>query len=291
MAQTPIRVALLVLVLVSLGCETLDEPPPPDRKDIKPTDHYRPNPGFSGTWQVVPADDSRRQGVLDLVAPAAEPAAEPGAEQAEAASAAEADAPKESTPPRPRRRRAEGVLSIDADYRASLGGQDEEDLPGPDYVRWDGIQIRPSQRLRLGFDQHMATLDVRGGGRFFDVFSIEGLGGLTLSSLHVTVRGTGIRSGDTVVGVGPNIGARVSVSPHAILNLYAQGQLHLLGVIAQDHDTAVARTAEVGGQLHLTSALSVFGGYRWSGWEETIHRSSDIEMVLSGPTFGVLLRQ
>lgn len=288
MAQTLIRVALLVLFLGSLGCGTLDEPPPPppDRKDLHPSDDGAIHPGVSGTWKILPRSTPPRTGLLDLFIPV--PATRT---RTEGTNEAETQTEPPTPTPAPRRRRAEGVLSIDADYRASLGGQDDESMPGRDYVRWDGIQIRPPQQLRYGFDQHLATLDVRGGGRFFDRFSIEGLAGLTVSALHVTVHGSGLRSGETAVGLGPNVGARMSVSPVAFVNLYAQGQLHALGVVEQDRNTAFVKTAEVGGQLHVTSALSVFGGYRWTSWDENIHRSSDVRMDLSGPTFGVLLRQ
>lgn len=292
MIRIPYRLLLLALFFGSIGCGTLEEPPPPppDRKDLHPTDQNRMNPGLSGTWQIIPRDDSSRQGLLDLFVADTRPQA---GESSGESTAGGDEAVASTTPTAPtarRRRRAEGVLSLDADYRASLGGTDDENMVGPDYAQWDGIRIPPPAKLRYGFDQHLGTLDVRGGGRFFDRLAIEALAGLTVSSLHVTVRSTGRRSGETAVGLGPNVGARLSFSPHPVLNLYAQGQLHVLGVVEKNRKTALVKTAEVGGQFHLTPAVSVFGGYRWTAWDENIRKSSDVRMDLSGPAFGVLLR-
>ena len=61
-------------------------------------------------------------------------------------------------------------------------------------------------------------------------------------------------------------------------------------MLEQDHDVALVTTAELGGQLHLTPLVSVFGGYRFTSWDTDVHRSSDVRMDLSGPTFGCLLR-
>ena len=49
-------------------------------------------------------------------------------------------------------------------------------------------------------------------------------------------------------------------------------------------------TSEVGADVHLTPTFSVFGGWRWWDYEEIVEGESDLDVDLSGPSFGLLFR-
>lgn len=76
-----------------------------------------------------------------------------------------------------------------------------------------------------------------------------------------------------------------------MIDLYGQWELHLLEVIGSDGRSEVLlRGWESGARLHMTSNLSFFGGWREWEYDENVRNESDLDLELSGPTFGVLLR-
>lgn len=257
------------------------------RDDVKARDRDGVFPGLRVNRDLLPDRDRPRQGLIELSAPA------------EGESPPISSGPDTSTPvatpssldtrPRPR---VQTRLAVEAEYTVGVGGNDERDVSGGGrYVDYDGTIFNGPQVLQSSYDLHLASVGVRGGGRFFDVVSIEGSGGLSLVALDLDLRGPSGSASDTGVSLGVHVGARATVAPHPVIDLYGEGKLHLLNVLQESRRTVLLSTAEVGGNLHITSNVSLFAGYRWWRYFEDIHSASNIDYVdLQGPTMGLLLR-
>lgn len=189
-----------------------------------------------------------------------------------------------------RRAKAQPTLSVDVDYRLGVAGQDDQSLRGGDFVDYDGTRFLTPQKVKYDYELHLATVGVRGGVRFVDMFAIEGIAGLSTGALHLVLRDPGQRAGDTGVGIGGNVGMRGTITPHPVFDLYGQFQTHLLGLPKNNRGTAIILTAEVGSQINLTPNVSLFGGWRWSSYNESIDHGSNLDVDISGPAFGLLIR-
>ena len=55
-------------------------------------------------------------------------------------------------------------------------------------------------------------------------------------------------------------------------------------------DAVWINPSAVGADVHLTSPFSAFGGRRWWDYEEVVEGELDLDVDLSGPTFGLLFR-
>jgi len=184
-----------------------------------------------------------------------------------------------------------GSLVVDLEYSVGIGGDDDEFLSAPEFVDYAGTRFSAPQRLKYDYDLHLGSISARGGPRFFDVLAVEVLVGASSSVLDLGVRGSGERSTDTGAAIGINVGTRGTITPHPVIDFYGQWALHILGSPGKSRrNTVFIRAAEVGANLHLTSYVSLFGGWRWLKYEEDIDRASDLDVDLSGPSFGLLFR-
>jgi hypothetical protein len=181
-------------------------------------------------------------------------------------------------------------LALDLDYRVGLAGNDDRRLLAPHEIDYDGIRFPGPQRMHYDFDLQLGSASARGGIRFFDVFALEWLAGLSSSALHLVARAPGLRAGDTSVGLGGNAGARGTLTPHPVFDLYGEWRLHLLDGLQKSHELIAMTTAEVGTNVHLTRNVSLFGGWRWWTYDETVSHDSDVHTKLTGPTFGLSFR-
>lgn len=272
---------LLASVLGSSGCSWHPfKVEGNDRIDIEPSDQERLHPGASLTWQAFPRDGPPKQGLFDLAKTAPSPPSD-GSFGASLSS---------HEPELRRRARAQPTLSVDVDYRLGVAGQDDQSLRGGDFVDYDGTRFLTPQKVKYDYELHLATVGVRGGVRFVDMFAIEGIAGLSTGALHLVLRDPGQRAGDTGVGIGGNVGMRGTITPHPVFDLYGQFQTHLLGLPKNNRGTAIILTAEVGSQINLTPNVSLFGGWRWSSYNESIDHGSNLDVDISGPAFGLLIR-
>lgn len=294
MHRIPLLGLSIGILLSSAACDITTRGP--TRTDLEARDRFNPQFGGKVAIAVLPRNDLPRQGLFDRTqAPGdsnGQPTAVPDASTAPNAAGwtGTSEAP-EPHAEEPVRRRVRPTLAFELDYRTSQNGKDHDSI-GPDvYIDYDDRRIDGPANIAHDFDLHVATADVRGGVRFFDKLSLEGLAGLSTTTLHFVVRSPSVRSGDTSTALGVNIGSRITYAPHPVFDLYAQGQLHLLGGLQSDHGTVHLRSAEVGTNVHLTRNLSIFGGWRAWVYGEQISNSSDISDIKgSGPTAGLALR-
>ncbi len=304
------RIAIFTSAIACSACLT-----PSGRLDITATDRDVLNPGARISWQAFPRDESRRQGLLGAMRPtgAAEdtggslaPAETvPGSSEAptQHADPEAATSTGDSSPAGPSRgvpapdpsgadERVpfEAVASLDLEYRVGLAGEDRRGVADTRFVDYDGTRFLGPQTLEYDYSLHAGTISGRGGLRVYEILALEGLVGLTTSALQLEARGTTDRASDTGVGLGAHVGARATLTPHPVFDLYGQLLYHLLGGLQSDRNEVVMQTIDLAGDLHLASHLSFFGGWRWWTYEEQISHDSDVEVELSGPAFGVLLR-
>ena len=281
----------MLLCLMNVGCVTalsgLFDGQVLLRDDVEARDQDGISPGVRVSWDLLADRDRPRQGLVELSAPASRASSPLSSDVDEPSAVTPTRSP--ATRPRPR---VQTRLSAEAEYSVGLGGNDERSVgPGGRYVDYDGTVFNGPQVLQSSYDLHLASFGVRGGVQLFDLVSLEGLGGLSLTALDLELRGASGSASDTGVSMGVHVGARATITPHPVVDLYGQGKLHLLGGLQDSRRTVVLATAEVGGNLHVTSNVSLFGGYRWWSYFEDIHSASDIDdIVLKGPTAGLLLR-
>lgn len=272
-----------------------------EREDIEARDEDGLFPSVRVSFGLLPRRAPPRDALLvdapALASPSATtpPASRPATPSAPPSVAAERTRPgaitgtsddSAASPPRV----ARGQLALEIDYAAGIGGDDRQ-TNATGYVDFDGRRIPGAVTIQHNYDLHVATLGVRGGVRLFERVAIEGLGGLSVTALRFRMRAPGIRIQDTGVSMGTHVGARVTVTPFPAFDLFAQGRFHVLRGLQGRRRRISLGTAMVGGDLHLTPTLSLFGGWRWWHYVEDVSSESDFDDVrLSGPTFGALLR-
>lgn len=256
------------------------------RVDIRATDHNALHPGAKVEWQLIPGDDPAKQGVFD---PRERQSSANRGERQEEPDPREAHRDPETD--RERRRPVQPTLSLDLDYVAAVDARDAANLSASQFVDYDGREFPGPQRLRYDLTLHLGSASARAGIRIIDMFALEALAGVSLSALDLEIRGSGISERDVGVGIGPKGGVRFTFTPHPVIDVYGQWELHLLEVIGSDGRNEVfLRGWEAGARLHMTSNLSLFGGWREWEYDESVRNESDIDLELNGPTFGVLVR-
>ncbi|HKK53795.1 MAG TPA: hypothetical protein VKA74_19525 [Myxococcota bacterium] len=285
-------------VIGSSGCTNVG------RIEIRAKDGDVLQPGARVEWKLAPNGGPPSQGLFDSEENPASVTSDASASPEESRSTSttsrslevrragsaehEAGATREEARAR---RLIRPTLSLDLDYVAAVDAEDEANLSASQFVDFDGRDFIGPQRTRSDLTLHVASTSVRGGLRLIDLFALEVLAGVSLSALDLEIRGAGTRSQDLGFGLGPMVGARFTFTPHPVVDLYGQWQLHLLEVIGSDgRDGLLLRSREAGVRLHLTRHLSLFGGWREWDYDENVENESDIDLDLSGPTFGSLLR-
>jgi len=262
-----------------------------DRRDIDAEDEDGVFPGVRANWDLLADRSPPREGLFERYDPDSplssrnSSAGVPGTEVAPGSAAPLSVEPESSG-------RAHLTLSLDLAYSAGVGGNEADFIPGGgDYVDYDGTLFQGPQNLQYSYDLHVGTVGARVGGRFFDIFRLEAIGGLSVTALYLEVRGPAESASDTGVALGAHLGSRATITPHPVFDVYAEGRVHLLGGVQESRQFVYLAEAEVAGNLHLTSNLSVYGGWRWWSYVEDIEHASNLEdIVLSGPSFGGLVR-
>ena len=282
----------ILLCLTNTGCawwdlrDLFDDEDILLREDVEASDNDGFFPGVRINIDLMGEEGPVRQGLLDLGDPSTvQPAAQ--VKDGNAPSAARESQQRETTQPGPSPSR----VSIDFEYAAGLGGNDAQNLSrATDYVNYGGTVFNAPGTLQSSYDLHLGSVGVRAGQRFFEAVTLEALFGLSVAALDLEIRSASESAQDTGVSLGAHVGARVTVTPHPIFDLYGEGKFHLLGGLQGSRQTVTLGTFEVGGNLHVTSTASLFAGWRYWSYTEDLHNASDLDVELAGPTFGLLLR-
>jgi len=247
--------ALVTLSGVALGCETMD-------LQIDDRDRFTPSGRIS--YEIWPGIDKRRSGtLLDLVTGSS------GGDPGQAVTARSAG--------------IKPTISIDGAI-AAVEGRDHQQVPADEQVELD-VEIPGPQRVKLNAENLRGHIAARGGVRFYDVVSLEGVTGLGVDSTEVRLRGGGVDTTEEEILAGFLLGARATVRPIPLFDLYVQYLANFTELWEVIQDT------EVGVDLNLTRNLSVFAGYRWWKYEdESFGSDSDWEIDIRGPTAGASLK-
>lgn len=251
-----ILAAVPLLVWLAAGCSA----------PIKLHDREQFAPAGRASYEFWPGIDERRRGaLLDLVSGSADQKAVEG-EKGE----------------KPVTARSHGVrptIAIDTSI-TYVEGHDRPKLRAGKTVELSGVSIVGPTRLETNGESWSGTLAARGGVRFFDVLSLEGILGIDLQRTRVRARGAGKDVSEARMRGGILMGGRVTLRPIPLFDLYAQST-YARGVYSAEED-------QVGVELHVTRNVYVFGGYRWWRYREfPLNRSSDVKIRIRGPTAGL----
>lgn len=239
---------------VALGCRTMD---------LRMDDDDQFTPSGRISYEIYPGIDRRRSGtLLDLIT------GSPAEGQANAVTAKSAG--------------IKPTISIDGEI-AAVEGRDHQQVPAGKQVVV-GVVIPGPARVKLNAQNLRGSLAARGGVRFYDVLSLEAITGLGVDSTEVRIREDGgVEGSDEELRAGFLLGGRATVRPIALFDLYAQYAVNFMESWAITEDT------QVGVELNVLRNLSLFAGYRWWEYEETVSSESDWELRIRGPTAGASL--
>lgn len=230
-------------------------------RDIEADDNGRVIPGGRVAYEIFPGNDTRRRGaLLDLM-------------QAKASFSGRLEDGEKL-------RRSEFWLALGGEL-AGGKGEDEFNIRALDRVRLSGGEIPGPTRVDAEFDGVRSHLDLRIGGRFFDVLSIGSTFGLVLQKTEVNLRAPGLGFTQDETKAAFAIGNRIEIRPIPLLDLY--GKLALMFGDFKSFD------AEVGGRINVTENLGFYAGYRRWTFNDRKGASS-LQFQLNGPTFGASLQ-
>jgi opacity protein-like surface antigen len=240
---------------VALGCQTNTD------LRIDGNDQFTPSGQIS--YEFYPGVAQRRSGtLLDLVTGSAEDPME---------------AIKTRTSP------VQGTIAIEG-AMAAVEGSDHQQVAAGERVELDVVIVGP-ERVKLDAENLRGQIDARGGLRIYDVLSLEGIMGLGVDSTEVRLRGDGVDGSDEKLLAGFLVGARGTVRPIPLFDVYVQYLASFSESWTTIEDTMVA------GELNLTRNISLFAGYRWWEYKNTdFNGESDWKINLRGPTAGASLK-
>jgi hypothetical protein len=254
------RQAIFILALVTpfgvaLGCTTME---------LEIDDNDQVTPGGRISYEIYPGIDRRRSGTLLELATGSSAGAQGNTVTAQSAGV---------TP----------TISIDGEI-AAVEGRDHEQVPAGRQVELDEVILGPA-RVKLNAQNLRGSLAARGGIRLYDVLSVEAIMGLGVDSTTLRLRGEGVTASQDKLLAGLLLGGRATVRPIALFDLYAQYTANFT-----NEAWKTIQDAQVGVELNLQRNVSVFGGYRWWRYEESLSNESNWELRIRGPTAGLSLK-
>jgi opacity protein-like surface antigen len=249
--------SLCILVLVTLsgialGCVTNDD------IHLQDTDQFTASGRVS--YEFWPGNAKRRSGTLvDLVR------------------GTSTDATMKSIGIKP-------TISIDGAI-ASVEGRDHQGVATGHQIDIGNEVVEGPTRVKLKAKNLRGSLAARGGVRFYDVLSLEGITGLALDSTRVSARNATAQATHTEFTPGFLLGARATVRPIALFDIYAQY------AVTFSDEWKVLDDTEVGVELNVLRNIAVYGGYRWWSYsDEDFSFGSDWDIDIRGPTAGASLK-
>ncbi len=158
-----------------------------------------------------------------------------------------------------------------------------QNIQAGESFRMDSLNIVGPARVSHDYDLYSWSFVARGGFWVDGYFGLEGLGGIAFEYLDIEASSGGVTVGDDEIYAGPLFGAQLSLKPVPWCTIYGRGSI-TFGFLEELFEFA---NAEAGLSFAPHEKVTVFGGWRW--WDLEVDRSgeADIELELSGPTFGL----
>jgi len=178
-------------------------------------------------------------------------------------------------------KRLHDKLSIDVG--ATVGSGDGSQQVGPGEVILFADQTFGPGTVRSDFDLWLFSATVRPEWKTSGEVHVEGIFGLGVQYLDLTLT-SGTQVGqDTTTSVGPLAGGRFTWQPAERFGLYAQPYF-VLGLREGEFTTLAA--VDLGARFCPARHGEIFAGWRYWDYEEE-RAFSDTNLVLSGPFFGL----
>ncbi|MFK7895882.1 MAG: hypothetical protein AB8G23_08615 [Myxococcota bacterium] len=181
-------------------------------------------------------------------------------------------------------------LSVDGEISYSHGN-DNKPLRVGDTLGLRRSEFTGPLRIRNRASVVDTTVNVRTGLSVKEMFRLEPMAGIELTSIDLEVVGGGVQESDTTTAVGFMTGLRGAFQPHALFEIYGQASAGWLAGGRGDNRGIRTEKYETGARLLPFEHLGIFAGYRWAQynqWREP--DESDSEFDFRGPVFGVEFR-
>ncbi len=179
-------------------------------------------------------------------------------------------------------------LAGDLEYASGEGSSSQQIGPGQ-FLAFEGQQFNGPATISSEYALSSSTVAARIGKRFRGVYTVEGLLGLGVYVLDLTVASGGVAAHDRPSTVGGFVGVQLGASPTSWLTFY--GRAGTTGGFSS-YSRSLG-TVELGATLRPYSnpRLALFGGWRYWDYDEERDGPSvaDIYLTLSGPTAGIQL--
>jgi hypothetical protein len=268
------RLALAALVVMAIGCQS-----DPRNQDLRVNEYDRFTPSGRVSYEIYPGIERRRAGTLiDLVT---------GPKQEQRQPEQDPEQQKNVEPVTARSAGIKGTISLDGEI-AAVDAQDHQQIAAGEQVEMGDVIIPGPTRLRVKMENLRGYVAVRGGVRFYDVLTVEGITGLGIDRTRVRIRGGATRTGDTDLEEGLLLGMRATLRPIALFDIYYQLTANIVHDLFSDSDPI--EDEQVGLELNLTRNVSLYGGYRWWRYVEKHASMSDIHLKVRGPNAGLSLK-
>ncbi len=165
---------------------------------------------------------------------------------------------------------------------SQVDGRDQYTVPNRERIEL-GAEIPGPTRADVKIDRLRSRINLRAGGRFLDIVSLDARIGLAVDKTEVDVQTPARSLTQDKTKAAFFFGSRLAVRPIPLFDLYAQ-----FGYSFGDFRSF---DGEIGGQVNLTRNVGFYGAYRRMTYSVKNFRGngSDLEDKFEGPTFGASL--
>jgi hypothetical protein len=181
-------------------------------------------------------------------------------------------------------------LSVDGEISYSHGN-DNKPLRTGEEISLRRTEFTGPLQIRNRASVVDTTVNIRTGLEIQDIFRLEPMAGIELTSIDLEVVGGGVQESDTTTAIGFMSGLRAAFQPHSMFEIYGSASVGWLAGGRGNNRGIRTEKYETGARLLPLEHFGIFAGYRWAQynqWREPDESDSDIDF--RGPVFGIECR-
>lgn len=183
------------------------------------------------------------------------------------------------------RKPVEGTYAVDLDVRHVEKSEFNTVVPPGDAIDLPRFDVNGPAIVHTDIDLTSVDLTSRGGVRIFELFSIEGRGGLGYTHSNKELSSTAAGKTLRDWSLGGVVGARGEFEPFPGLIAYADGRLYLGFSDTMGYATRVV--SELGVEIRPAAGFALFGGWHRDVYREERGNDSDVEVEFRGVMGGL----